>query len=851
MIASGSIKIYSQFAINRIVDMEMDIREGCHGKLILRGYTANNHGNIPMSNDAIRITCENDGGEQEDTLFEGVIQETHIFMENGVKQVILKATTNSIKLDRAVNNRSFQDTSMTGVEIIGQVLSKYKGKVFCGNPFIQSRIPMVQYGETDWEFCRRVSSCMEFGIFCDESAQEPVLKIGLPEGGKEVEFSEDAHMCGIEESYYHNWKECGVPKAEFLYYEVETEENYSIGDFVSCKGQIRYIYEKRAELKDDMLVFYYKLGGIYHFKKNREYNRKLSGLSLPGEVVKTEDENVFLKLDIDGLMGKSCYPYPWMPVTGNMMYSMPLPETRAYLYFPDCHEERAFAVNSIRTNETSICFGNPQDREFVTEYGKRMQLYATEICFQGGEGDRRVLFSMNEENCVLRAGGKLSLISREKIMVKAPYVSIRTPLGINQLKSQRSVNGYKESFGAKGSRNPATGGEASLSMQYEFRGLAEQGILYGTEYERYIPFDDAPEYEKNYPTWLKICAGAAVALLVSVVFGALTMLAVAVAPVVAPFIVLVGAIATISGLVALGSAVAEEKQGENISMGEYISRVLSGAVSLNTAREIIGALKGEYSFQALADETELGKLICYVAPHLPNQIVTGVLQLTTFAKISEDEVNANASNNSSVLKSSSQIIFIPGQFIENQVEWTDVNFGTTQMSYSGCEIISVYNAQLALGYQMTADEMVELISRFERSGALLKGEFGTSWIAIADYFEEKGYDVVRTYRRDSETINSIGESNDTIIVTAFNDKDDAGEMIHTICITKDEDGYYTLHNAYKQDAGNRYVSFSGKEEGGQIEYIETLEEAISYISKGNAVPVQVIGISKSVSKQRK
>lgn len=59
-------------------------------------------------------------------------------------------------------------------------------------------------------------------------------------------------------------------------------------------------------------------------------------------------------------------------------------------------------------------------------------------------------------------------------------------------------------------------------------------------------------------------------------------------------------------------------------------------------------------------------------------------------------------------------------------------------------------------------------------------------------------------------------------------------MIHIICVTKDEDGYDTLHNASKKNA-----AFSGK------------EEAMSYISDGNAVPVQVIGISKRVSEQRK
>ena len=36
------------------------------------------------------------------------------------------------------------------------------------------------------------------------------------------------------------------------------------------------------------------------------------------------------------------------------------------------------------------------------------------------------------------------------------------------------------------------------------KALSSQGILAGTEYEYYKPFDDAPEYEeyKEVPTWL-------------------------------------------------------------------------------------------------------------------------------------------------------------------------------------------------------------------------------------------------------------------------------------------------------------------------------------------------------------
>ncbi len=60
-----------------------------------------------------------------------------------------------------------------------------------------------------------------------------------------------------------------------------------------------------------------------------------------------------------------------------------------------------------------------------------------------------------------------------------------------------------------GGGNPATGGggsgDGAAELQNEYNALSSQGILAGTEYEYYKPFDDAPEYEeyKDVPTWLK------------------------------------------------------------------------------------------------------------------------------------------------------------------------------------------------------------------------------------------------------------------------------------------------------------------------------------------------------------
>ena len=66
-------------------------------------------------------------------------------------------------------------------------------------------------------------------------------------------------------------------------------------------------------------------------------------MSLGGTVEKTDHEQVWLRLDIDGAGGKAAYPYDWAPATGSLMYCMPKVGTRVSLYIPGSDEREARA----------------------------------------------------------------------------------------------------------------------------------------------------------------------------------------------------------------------------------------------------------------------------------------------------------------------------------------------------------------------------------------------------------------------------------------------------------------------------------------------------------------------------
>jgi len=178
----------------------------------------------------------------------------------------------------------------------------------------------------------------------------------------------------------------------------------------------------------------------------------------------------------------------------------------------------------------------------------------------------------------------------------------------------------------------------------------------------------------------------------------------------------------------------------------------------------------------------------------------------------------------------------PDAYIENQNEWTDIRFGVGRhhnMRYAGCEIIATYNAWKALHGAASRTYMAGLIRMYEEGGAALWGAFGVTPTAIAAYFRKSGFAIEEADGGDETAVNEIGREYAVMIATAYNDKDDITRQIHTVCITKNQDGNYVLHNAYRRDQRGRYRA---------SDPYGTLQDAIGHISRQESKLIYLIGI---------
>ena len=319
----------------------------------------------------------------------------------------------------------------------------------------------------------------------------------------------------------------------------------------------------------------------------------MAGVSLRGTVEKREKESVYLKLDIDGADGKALHPYPWIPPTGNVMYCMPQEGTEAYLYFPEAEEGSAYAVSEIHNSSCPV-FADAQRRGLVTEHGKKMQLYADMLGFAGGKEETVQECRMGEDGIHFGAGrGKLQVTGREQILFHAPEISLDAVQKIGQYKMESMAKEKAGMLYSGGNGNPSTGGggDGAAELQNEYNALSSQGILAGTEYEYYKPFDDAPEYEeyKEVPTWLKAVAGVAVAAVVGLAVGALVVatggLAAAALGVTAVQLGMTAGVLTAgAGIAAVAAtAASDQKNGTESSLGDYISNAFSASARVGAS----------------------------------------------------------------------------------------------------------------------------------------------------------------------------------------------------------------------------------------------------------------------------
>lgn len=344
----------------------------------------------------------------DEVLFHGVIVETEVHVTGGVYRVEIQAASASVRLDSKTHGEMFQDVSLTYRQMIKKLASEAGGQVICtvGEQSIQK--PLLCYEESIWKYAGRMASHFQAHVIADVKTGTPSFWFGMRKGNDIKEHGLDCEEIELEKPVRHGRK-------VKLSYRMKGWGNYCLGDRLYIEDGWHIIYEKRACLERGEVVCTYLTADEKTLDVETVYQEKFTGLSLKGTVEKTEGEQIYISLDLDGKQGT--YPFPWYPETGNGWYAMPEAGAKVELYFMGADEREAAAIRCRDTKKTES-----DEKKIELLDGAKLLMDASGVKLKKNDQldmlDRGITFS-GDKDVELSAEGKVKL-SAKIVEISAP-----------------------------------------------------------------------------------------------------------------------------------------------------------------------------------------------------------------------------------------------------------------------------------------------------------------------------------------------------------------------------------------------------------------------------------------------
>ena len=129
-------------------------------------------------------------------------------------------------------------------------------------------------------------------------------------------------------------------------------------------------------------------------------------------------------------------------------------------------------------------------------------------------------------------------------------------------------------------------------------------------------------------------------------------------------------------------------------------------------------------------------------------------------------------------------------------------------------------------------EFPDLLREYEGNGTALLGNWGASPSGVDLYLRKNGYKTTFVtgpdLEQDGNGYERLQSQYDVYIMSSWNIKGQITEGVHTMAITKGENGKFFVHNSFAQNP---------------IEY-DSLESAVLLYHGGDSDPISLIGVGK-------
>ncbi|MEY8320677.1 hypothetical protein AAK894_06270 [Lachnospiraceae bacterium 46-61] len=323
-------------------------------------------------------------------LFSGALMGITLSILQGVYTATLTVKSYTCFMDIKQKSRSFQYDKNTYQNIFQNIIQNdYQGDFIdtASNGKTQDNI-IIQYHETDWEFLLRVASQIHAVVIADIFSDKPKMYIGVPHG--ENHKSECYHyQITRQTADYMLQQQYTQQKSllDFTYLDIETEQNYNMGDNVIFQNISFVIMEKQMQLKHSKIICKYKMCKKEGIFINSYDNNVLKGVSIEGKVIDVKRDCLKLHLCIDETQDVNqahWFPYntPYAAEGQTGFYSMPQIGDSVLLYCPKSCECECYVKTTVRKQKHKNSETNSIEQKCLeTIHNKKMMLSPTQYCF--------------------------------------------------------------------------------------------------------------------------------------------------------------------------------------------------------------------------------------------------------------------------------------------------------------------------------------------------------------------------------------------------------------------------------------------------------------------------------------
>lgn len=377
--------------------------------------------------------CVSSDENEEKILFQGVLVDFEIQVQNDVRYLTGVLKTNSYLMDLIPHTRSFQSSTIQYQDMLTTINKGYMDSIFVMAKGNGVHIPglVMQYEETDWRFAKRMASRFQTIVIPDSQRDHIAYTFGLPEDG--IHYDVQTNMFSIAKNVGRLIKHLDhrAPQADAVFYVLKSREIYRLADCVTLNGIPLRVFSIKTKLEGSELYHTYYLTFDEGFQTEEVFNEDLIGLSLDSQITAVERDKVQISIDCDenkANAGVRFFPYATIYSTpdGTGWYCMPEVGDAVRLYFPCEADADAYVASSVHLQSTA------GDERINPNFKSIMNKQKKEILFTPGS----LIITNN-------VGMSIELSDAEGIKIisdKAIVVQSQEAVDISSVTSTLSIN---------------------------------------------------------------------------------------------------------------------------------------------------------------------------------------------------------------------------------------------------------------------------------------------------------------------------------------------------------------------------------------------------------------------------